>query len=85
MMLIQMLCFYGSNPDDPYNLNGELEIYIGDEAHILTRSTLIFVPAGVVHSRPLFNRIDQPIFHVSMVLSTEYHFVIDNGTSSEVR
>ena len=75
----EMLCFYGSNPDDPYNLNGEIEIILGDESHILTKSSLIFVPAGLSHTPPLVNRVDRPIFHFSMVLNSEYNFATDSG------
>jgi len=75
----ELLCFYGSDPDDQYNLNGEIEIIIGDESHVLTKSSLIFVPAGVPHTPPLVNRVDRPIFHFSMVLNPEYNFVTDEG------
>lgn len=70
----EILCFYGSDPYDMYNLNGEIEILIGGETHILTKSSLIYIPAGVPHTPPLVNRVDKPIFHFSMVLSPEYNF-----------
>lgn len=81
----EMLCFYGSDPDDPYNLNGEIEIHIDGEPHILTKSSLIFLPAGLPHTPPLVNRVERPIFHFSMVLTSDYHFVTEGGESFETR
>ena len=81
----ELLCFYGSDPDDQYNLNGEIEIIIGDETHILTKSSLIFIPAGVPHTTPLVNRLEKPIFHFSMVLNSEYNFVTADGDSFEAK
>ena len=75
----EILCFYGSDPEDPYNLHGEIELILGDESHILTKSSLIYVPAGMRHSTPLVNRIDRPIFHFSMVLNPNYNFVAEDG------
>ncbi len=45
----EILGFLGSNPDDPSDLCGEVEIYIEGEGHILTKSTYIYLPAGVKH------------------------------------
>lgn len=75
----EILCFYGSDPSDPYNLNAEIELIIGDESHVLTKSSLIYVPAGVSHSTPLVNSISKPVFHFSMVMSKVYDFVGADG------
>lgn len=65
----EMLCFYGSDPENPYDLGGEVELIIGGETYILTKSSLIFIPAGIPHSGPLLNRVDRPIFHFAAVLN----------------
>jgi mannose-6-phosphate isomerase-like protein (cupin superfamily) len=62
----EVLAFFGTNPDDPYDLGGEAEFYIDDEKHVITRSCLVFVPAGLKHSPLRFNRVDRPIFHYSI-------------------
>lgn len=41
----EIIGFFGSDPADPYTLNAEIEITINGEAHLLTRSSLIFCPA----------------------------------------
>ena len=68
----EILCFTGSDPENPYDLGGVLELIIGDERHVLTKSTLIFIPAGLPHSEPCLVKVTRPIFHFSTVLSKTY-------------
>ena len=68
----EIVGFYGSNPDDPYDLGGEIEMYLNGECHRLTKSTLIYIPAGMYHAPLYITKVDRPIFHFSVVMSTEY-------------
>lgn len=68
----ELIGFFGSDPDDPSNLNGEIEFAIDGEKHLLTKSSIIFAPAGVVHNPMRILRVDKPIFHFSVVTSRMY-------------
>ena len=68
----ELIGFIGSNPDDPTDLGGEIEFTIGGEAHLLTKSTIIFAPAGLVHNPMRILRVDRPIFHFSVVTTALY-------------
>ena len=68
----EMIGFFGSNPDEPYNLNAEIVAGIDGEMHTITRSSLIFIPAGMPHMPLSLNRVDRPIFHFSVVMNPEY-------------
>ena len=70
----EILGFYGSDPDDPYNLGGEVEIFVDGESHILTKSTMLFLPPELPHCPLYVNRVDRPIFHFSVVMSGIYSF-----------
>lgn len=61
----EVLAFLGTNPDDPHDLCGEVEVWLGDEKHILTKSCLVFVPKGLKHCPVIARRVDRPIFHFS--------------------
>ena len=63
----EVVCFYGSDPDDPFDLCGEVEFWFEDQKILLTKSSLLYVPAGMKHSPLVLNRIDRPIFHFSSV------------------
>ena len=59
----EVLSFFGTNPDDFYDLGGEVELWLGDEKHIITKSCIVFIPAGMQHCPLSFLRVDRPIFH----------------------
>ena len=59
----EAITFFGTNPDDPEDLCGEVELWLEDEKHILTKSSLIFVPKGMKHCPLIIRRADRPIFH----------------------
>jgi quercetin dioxygenase-like cupin family protein len=68
----EIIGFFGNNPEDPYDLGGEVEFWFEDEKHTITRSSLIFVPANITHCPLILKRVDRPIFHFSTVTSSEY-------------
>jgi hypothetical protein len=68
----EVLCFFGSNPEDFHDLGGEVEFWLGDEKHIITKSCIIFIPKGLKHSPLVIRRVDRPIFHFSTGPSKMY-------------
>jgi len=58
----EVLAMFGTDFDDPYELNGEVEFWLGDEKHILTKTCIIFIPRGLMHCPLIYRRIDKPIF-----------------------
>lgn len=71
----EIIGFFGTDPENPYELNGEVQIDLEDEPHVITGSSLIFVPSNLPHTLHI-NRVDKPIFHFSVVMSGLY-----DGTS----
>lgn len=61
----EVLAFFGTNPDNPKDLCGEIELWLEDEKQILTKSCLVFVPKGMMHAPITIRRIDRPVFHFS--------------------
>lgn len=68
----ELIGFFSSDPDNPYDLGAEIEYTIDGEAHLLTKSTIIFVPAGLVHNPLRILRVDRPVFHFSVVTKAKY-------------
>ncbi|MBR3689969.1 MAG: hypothetical protein IKL97_02560 [Eggerthellaceae bacterium] len=68
----ELIGFFSSDPENPYDLGGEIEFTIGDEAHLLTKSSIIFVPAGLSHNPMRILKVDRPIFHFSVITKTAY-------------
>jgi len=68
----EVLTFFGTNPEDPHDLAGEVEFWMGDEKHILTKSCMVFVPKGLRHCPLIIRRVDRPIFHFSTGHTARY-------------
>lgn len=59
----EVICFFGTNTEDPHDLGGEVELWLDDEKHLITKSSIVFIPAGLKHCPLTFLRVDRPIFH----------------------
>ena len=59
----EIVTVFGTNPDDPRDLGGEVEFWLEDEKYILHQSSIIFVPKGTVHCPTIFRNVQRPIFH----------------------
>jgi len=81
----EILGFYGSNPDDPYDLGGEIILYINGEKHTLTKSSLVFLSGGTEHLPLVVTKVDRPIFHFSIVTEDTYKYTSDDGTKHEAK
>ena len=68
----EIIGFFGSDPENPHELNGEVEIWLEDEKHVINKTTMVFVPAGMVHCPLAINRVDKPIFHFTTVSGGQY-------------
>ncbi len=58
----EIIGFAGCDRRSPRALGGEIELWLGGEPHVLTRSCLIFVPRRLEHCPIYFRRVDTPIF-----------------------
>ena len=59
----EVIAFFGTDLDNPQHLGAEVELWLEDEKHIITKSSLVFVPAGLKHCPLTFKRVDRPVFH----------------------
>ena len=65
----EVFVFLGSNREDPDDLGGEVEFWLGEgkdtEKYLFTTSTCIFVPKGLVHLPMIFKKIKRPFLLVT--------------------
>jgi hypothetical protein len=69
----EIIGFFGSDSKNPHNLNAELEVWLEDEKFIITKSCMIFIPAGMMHCPIILKRVDKPMFHFSVLTSGTYN------------
>ncbi len=59
----EVVTVFGTNPEDPQDLCGEVEFWLDDEKYTLTKSSIIYVPKGLKHCPMIFRNVKRPIFH----------------------
>jgi hypothetical protein len=68
----EIIGFFSSDSTKPNDLGGVVEIYLEDELQVISKSAMIFVPAGMVHCPLYLRRVDRPIFHFTVVTTGTY-------------
>ena len=68
----ELVGFFSSDPDNPYDLNAVIEFSLEGEVHRLTKSSLLFIPGGMRHNPLRLLEVEKPIFHFSVVTSQLY-------------
>jgi hypothetical protein len=68
----ELIGFFGSDPEDPYNLHAVIELTLDGVVHRLDKTSMIFVPGGMKHNPLRLLEVEQPIFHFTIVTSPEY-------------
>jgi hypothetical protein len=68
----ELIGFFSSDPNDPYNLGAEIEVSINGEKHLITHSSLIFIPANMKHMPMNIIKVDRPVFHFSIMMDKSY-------------
>ena len=70
----EVLCFFGTNPKDFHDLNAEIELWLGGEKQMITKSTMTYIPAGVEHCPLVFHRVGSPIIHYTSFPEGKIYF-----------
>jgi len=73
----EVIGFIGSDPDNPRDLCGEVELWLDDEKYMLTKSCLVFVPKGLKHCPLRVTKVDRPILFLTVSISSKYSKVMD--------
>jgi hypothetical protein len=72
----EIICFAGSNRNYPRELGGEIDFHMGGEVLTITKTSMIFIPRGIMHCPVVFKRIDTPIFMFEAGNNTHYQKIM---------
>ena len=69
----QYLCFIGTG-SNVREFDAEVELYLGEEneKHIITETTVVHIPKGMIHCPLRFTKINKPITFINAVLTDRY-------------
>ena len=76
----EYLMFLGTDPEDQSYLGGEVEFWVGDEKHMITRTCAVFVPGGVAHCPLYFHRVDRPFMFITTGNTLGYRYDGESAT-----
>jgi mannose-6-phosphate isomerase-like protein (cupin superfamily) len=68
----EILGFIGNDPDNPTDLGGEVEFWMEDEKYLLTKSCLIWVPAGLRHCPLRVASVKRPFLFLAFSMTQKY-------------
>jgi hypothetical protein len=66
-----LLVFIGSNPEDPENLNAEIELWIENDQLILTETCFVFVPKGAAYGNMHTRSLNAPVLYTINLMDTD--------------
>jgi hypothetical protein len=82
----ELMYFSGSGapPEDikaNRDLGGEIEIWLGDEKHIMTKNSYIFIPKGLMHGPIIYRKMTKPILEIRFADTPKYtRYMIEGQT-----
>lgn len=64
----EILMLIGTDPNNPEDLGAEVELQMGSERekHIMTRSTVVYIPPNMIHCPYIIRRTDRPWIFVEI-------------------
>jgi hypothetical protein len=71
----EVFLFLGTNPEDTTDLGAEIEFWLGEGAErdsvVLTTSSAVYVPGGLVHFPLTYRNVKRPVMQVTIMPSAE--------------
>ena len=70
----QFLHFYGADSMDISSFDAEVEFSLGEEGekHIITETTVVHIPKGMIHCPLYFKVVNKPVIFMNVALTPEY-------------
>jgi mannose-6-phosphate isomerase-like protein (cupin superfamily) len=68
----EVIGFISTDPENPKELDGRMEIHLGDEVHDLRKSCLVFIPPGLRHGPLTFREVNRPTFFFTLAPVSKY-------------
>jgi hypothetical protein len=68
----EYLIFHGTDPEDPFNLGGEVEFWVDGEKYIVNKSCAVFIPKGLLHGPLTTLKVERPFLSISVSNTLNY-------------
>lgn len=68
----EIIGFVGTDAENPEDLGGEVIIRLDDEKYVLTKTCMVYVPAGLKHCPLSIEKVYRPFVHYSVMNGKQY-------------
>lgn len=70
----QYLVFIGGNPRNIKDFQAEVELFLGEENEkcVINKTTIVYIPPGLVHCPLNFIKVDSPVIFMDIYGGTDY-------------
>ena len=58
--------------EDMFDFDAEIELYLEGEKHIIEKTTIVYIPGGMMHCPLYINRVGKPFLFNNMYFTAEY-------------
>jgi len=71
----EFLCFLGGNLENIFDFDATVELSMGEEGEVclIEQATVVYIPAGLIHTPLTFKRVDKPILFHPIALTPAYY------------
>ena len=71
----EFLCFLGGNLENMFDFDATIELCMGEEEelYLIEQPTVVYIPAGLVHTPLTFKRVDKPVLFQPIPLTPAYY------------
>ena len=71
----EFLCFLGGDLKNMFDFDATIELSMGEEGEVclIEQATVVYIPAGLVHTPLTFKRIDKPVLFHPIALTPDYY------------
>ena len=71
----ELLCFLGGHLENMFEFDATIELSMGEEGEVclIEQATIVYIPAGLVHTPLTFKRISKPILFHPIALKADYY------------
>jgi hypothetical protein len=68
----QILAFISNNLNDLFDFDAELHLWLEGEKHVITQTTIVNIPGGMIHCPLHIVRVGKPFLFNNMYFTAEY-------------
>ncbi len=66
----EIVIHYGGDPDNPEDLGGKIEFFVGGQPLTFSTTTALFVPSGVKHGPLIWKKFRKPHIEMAFIIGT---------------